>query len=170
MCCCFTSLNVQDIIGRKAEFLSLHLIVFWRVTTVMRPNVKSCISHLNARQRLVGPNGISSNHIDPVIVDRNSGLVLTWGGQSRQVVSLCQAEGIQTIWLPCPPRGREGDKWRKMGQGRVCTESQDWAAALFAVTLSSTFTDIIGGDGPGTKEESHTGAEKEGGVVKSPEP
>lgn len=38
------------------------------------------------------------------------------------------------------------------------------------MTLPSTFTDIIGGDGPGTKEESHAGVEEEGGVVKSPEP
>lgn len=34
-------------------------------------------SHLNARQRLVGPNRVSSNHIDPVIVDCHSRLVLT---------------------------------------------------------------------------------------------
>lgn len=58
---------------------------------------KSHISHLNACQRLVGPNGVSSNHIDPVIVNGNSGLVLTWGGQSRHNASLCQAEGILTM-------------------------------------------------------------------------
>lgn len=34
-------------------------------------------AHLNARQGLVGPNGVASDHVDPVVVNGDSGLVLT---------------------------------------------------------------------------------------------
>lgn len=34
-------------------------------------------SHLNTRQRLVGPNGVSADHVDPVVVHGHARLVLT---------------------------------------------------------------------------------------------
>lgn len=39
--------------------------------------IKCDSSHLNACQRLVGPNGVSSDYINPVIMDSYSRLILT---------------------------------------------------------------------------------------------
>lgn len=46
-------------------------------------------AHLNARQRLVGPDGVASNHVDPVVVNGDARLVLTCGGgrQARGLFS-----------------------------------------------------------------------------------
>lgn len=75
----------QHITNKIAEFISLHLITLTN-RSCYEAKSKIHISHLNACQRLVGPNGVSSNHIDPVIMDGNSTLILTWGRQSRHNV------------------------------------------------------------------------------------
>lgn len=71
-----TSMYQQHIINKIAH-----------ITSSDNPETNQIyVSHLNASQRLVGPNGVSSNHIDPVVVDGNSTLILTWGRQSRRNV------------------------------------------------------------------------------------
>lgn len=51
--------------------------MFLKVNTAAEVTYNSHSSHLDARQRLVGPNGVPSYHINPVVMDGHSRLVLT---------------------------------------------------------------------------------------------
>lgn len=61
-------------------------------------------AHLNARQGLVGPDGVAPDHVDPVVVYGDSGLVLTCGGERPEVSSQAHpntvksAENLTTVW------------------------------------------------------------------------
>lgn len=53
-----------------------------RISAAPRPP-RAWAAHLNAGQRLVGPNGVASDHIDPVVVNGDSRLVLTCGERNK---------------------------------------------------------------------------------------
>ena len=66
-------------------------------------------TNLNARQRLVGPNGVPADHVDAVVVHGHARLVLAWGeGGVSTLKNSGSTQGAEGVYKDPEEVGGEG--------------------------------------------------------------